>query len=777
MSTKRSLTLFGYLKIYCLLPLLLSLLLWTPLFSFAATNPYDVAAINGLFAALGEPVLPGWVASGGDPCGEAWQGIICNVSDIISITVNAANLEGELGDNLAKFTSIRGIDFSNNRIGGSIPSDLPITLQHFFLSANQFTGSIPESLGMLSSLSDMSVNDNLLSGEIPDVFQNLVGLINLDISSNNLSGALPLSMESLLTLTTLRTQNNQLSGTLDVLQGLPLRDLNVENNLFSGPIPEKLLSIPNFLHEGNPFNSTTAAPSLSPSISPTKPAPTRPFFGVPPLPATTRNRGKAADGPPAPEGSSSKNSKGQQNSLNIKRIVLIAFAGVLMLIILVLAILLLLPICTRRRREHTSRVFKRHQVGADRVSRDNALENGPPVLPPPVRSEKVPFTKAGDEPKVLHDLNRLKRPPQPPTQRQESQDIDFSTLMPPPPPPPPPPPLAEKITVMPIKSPERPFKKISPKTSLPSTSVKHYSIASLQQYTESFSQENLLGSGMLGSVYKARLPNGKLYAVKKLDKRASEQQQDHEFIELVNNIDRLRHPNIAELVGYCAEHSQRLLISEYFSNGTLQDGLHSDDEFKKKLSWNTRVRMALGAARALEYLHEVCEPPVTHRNFKSANVLLGDDLSVLVSDSGLATLISSGSVSQLSGQLLAAYGYGAPEFDSGIYTWQSDVYSFGVVMLELLTGRMSYDRDRSRGEQFLVRWAIPQLHDIDALDKMVDPSLNRQYPAKSLSHFADIISRCVQSEPEFRPLMSEVVQDLIDMIRRERHGSGEPSTD
>ncbi|CAF2035122.1 hypothetical protein HID58_031669 [Brassica napus] len=98
----------------------------------------------------------------------------------------------------------------------------------------------------------------------------------------------------------------------------------------------------------------------------------------------------------------------------------------------------------------------------------------------------------------------------------------------------------------------------------------------------------------------------------------------------------------------------------------------------------------------------------------SHSITKNDDLRVLVSDCGLAPLISSGSVSQLSGQLLAAYGYGTPEFDSGIYTWQSDVYSFGVVMLELLTGRMSYDRDRSRAEQFLVRWAIPQLHNIDA---------------------------------------------------------------
>lgn len=271
---------------------------------------------------------------------------------------------------------------------------------------------------------------------------------------------------------------------------------------------------------------------------------------------------------------------------------------------------------------------------------------------------------------------------------------------------------------------------------------------------------------MLGSVYRAQLADGKLLAVKKLDKKTSSQ-HDNEFIELVNNIDKIRHANVVELMGYCAEHGQRLLIYEYCSNGTLQDALHSDDEFKKQLSWNTRVRLALGAARALEYLHEVCQPPIVHRNFKSANVLLDDDLSVRVSDCGLAPLISSGSVSQLSGQLQSAYGYGAPEFESGIYTHRSDVYSFGVVMLEILTGRKSHDRTRNRGEQFLVRWAIPQLHDIDALSRMVDPCLTGEYHVKSLSHFADIISRCVQTEPEFRPAMSEVVQDLLDMIRRE----------
>ncbi|PHU12296.1 Protein STRUBBELIG-RECEPTOR FAMILY 3 [Capsicum chinense] len=306
-----------------------------------------------------------------------------------------------------------------------------------------------------------------------------------------------------------------------------------------------------------------------------------------------------------------------------------------------------------------------------------------------------------------------------------------------------------------------------PTRPLPLTSVKSYTIASLQQYTNSFSQDNLIGSGMLGTVYRAELPNGKLLAVKKLDRRVTNQQKDDEFLELVNTIDGIRHANVVELMGYCLEHGQRLLVYEYCSNGTLEDALHSDDEFKKQLSWDTRIRMALGAARALEYLHVICEPPIIHRNFKSVNLLIDEELAVHVSDCGLASLKSSGAVSQLSGQLLTTYGYGAPEFESGIYTSQSDVYSFGVVMLELLTGRMSYDRTRSRGEQFLVRWAIPQLHDIDALTRMVDPSLKGKYPLKSLSHFADIISRCVQPEPEFRPQMLEVVQDLMQMIRRE----------
>ncbi|KAH1104083.1 hypothetical protein GLYMA_13G300000v4 [Glycine max] len=671
------------------------------------------------------------------------------------------------------------IVLNNNHIGGNIPSSLPVTLQHFFLSDNQFTGSIPASLSTLTELTDMSLNGNLLTGEIPDAFQSLTQLINLDLSNNNLSGELPPSMENLSALTSVHLQNNNLSGTLDVLQGLPLQDLNVENNQFAGPIPPKLLSIPSFRKDGNPFNLNGNS-TIAPAHPPRSPVPATPSGTVASVtPSSGRIPTKPTEGPTAAKESNSEKSK-----KNTKKVVWISVSGILVFIILVLGLLLFVPRCSKR--EWVNRSSKQHQVGAYGVERQNPREYGA-FVQPPNQTEKVP-KGAIVRPKGDHqeEARRVRAIPNPQGEQEKDEqrmetipkllehEIDMSSLdvfsMPSPPPPPPPLPV-ERVIVEPTLFHKEANINPPKKSPVPPTFAKTFTIASLQQYTNSFSQDNLIGLGMLGSVYRAELPDGKILAVKKLDKRVSDQQTDDEFLELINSIDRIRHPNIVELIGYCAEHGQRLLIYEYCSNGSLQDALHSDDEFKTRLSWNARIRIALGAARALEYLHEQFQPSVVHRNFKSANILLDDDVSVRVSDCGLAPLITKGSVSQLSGQLLTAYGYGAPEFESGIYTYQSDIYSFGVVMLELLTGRQSYDRTRPRGEQFLVRWAIPQLHDIDALSKMVDPSLKGNYPAKSLSNFADIISRCVQSEPEFRPAMSEVVLYLINMIRKESQQS------
>ncbi|KAG6473208.1 hypothetical protein ZIOFF_067121 [Zingiber officinale] len=384
-------------------------------------------------------------------------------------------------------------------------------------------------------------------------------------------------------------------------------------------------------------------------------------------------------------------------------------------------------------------------------------------------------------------------------------------------------------------------------TNTPPTSATSFSVAELQQSTNYFNEENLVRDSMLGKVYLAEISGRKL-EVLKLDNVNSRIPVD-DFLELVLTISELRHPNIVELVGYCAEFDQRLLVYKHLSKKTLDYVIHVGDDLNGKLSWVVRLEVALGAARALEYLHKGCQPPLVHQNFELANILINDKLVVRVTECGLSSLMLArngcnddgyerlrqrpadvsatggggagpletlgagdaegvagvvergreevdavsrrsrpeehqappvldgdaqpkttplwrGEEMETRGRMRALYSYEAPEInEGGQYTERSDVYSFGVVMLELLTGRKPYDSTRPRAEQHLVRWASSQLYDINALTRMVDPSLAGRYSEKSLSCFADIISRCIQQEPEFRPAMSDVVQDLIRMIK------------
>ncbi|KAH6829069.1 STRUBBELIG-receptor family 3 [Perilla frutescens var. hirtella] len=728
-----------FCKIDTWVPCLFILLSALP-FSHGFTDPRDVFAITQLHASLGLPVLPGWIP-GGDPCGPpSWQGVECVNTNITAIKLSSANLGGELPEDLGMFASIIILNLSDNHIGGTIPTSLPITLQNFFLSDNQFTGDIPDTLSSLGQLKELFLNNNQLTGAIPDAFELLTGLINMDLSGNSLTGGLPPSMGSLSSLTSLHLENNHLIGVLDVLQDLPLTDLNIENNLFSGPIPNKLLNIPNFRRAGNPFNITIlpsppASPPLSPSAAPS------------PQLAPGAN-GANVNGQsvfPLPQ------SGGEDKKNTSNKITWIAVGGLLVVLALVLGLFLSISRCCKGRRS-MDKIFKTHEMGTyGNLTEKQKLD----------KSSQNSFHKVPQDPKKV-DLkpaegsqtrNALLK-------RGKDHSIDMTGLSSTDPRPSPLPfPLlpAERIAADPT------FTSLNPSTGSAGKiieSTKFFTIGTLQQYTNSFSQENLIGKGTLGTVYSAQLPNGKVLAVKKLDKAASVHLSDREFLELVSSISKLGHANIVELVGYCLEHGERLLVYKYCGNGTLDDALNLDDEINKKLSWNARMTLALEAAKALEYLHEMCQPPIVHGNFKSCNLLLDDDLSVKVSDCGLASLMPANSTSQNS-------GYGAPELDFGSYSYQSDVYSFGVVMLRLLTGRKSYDRSRPRGEQYLVRWAFSQLYDIDALSRMVDPSLKGAYPSKSLSRVADIISLCIQPEPEFRPPMSEIVQKLLSIIPRQ----------
>ncbi|CAH9130152.1 unnamed protein product [Cuscuta epithymum] len=670
--------------------------------AYADTDSSDASILRLMFTSLNSPSqLTNWKPNDGDPCGESWKGISCSKNKVTEIKIPSLGLTGSMGFQLDQLKNVTDLDISNNNLGNQLPYQLPPNVQRLNLAGNGFGGQLPFSISQMTSLQYLNLSNNKIQGQLNDMFGSLSSLSTLDFSFNSMTGDLPQTFTSLTSMSNMYLQNNQFTGTINVLANLPLENLNVENNRFTGWIPEQLKSIQRLQTDGNTWNSGPAPPPPPGTAS----SPRRNHRGSPTRPSS---------------GGGNVSAGGEKSGIGGGGV-----AGIIISILVVGGIVAFFVMKRRSRRKKLT----------DTEKNDNEIIS-------PLASN------GGQEMKSLETFSNMRtetletpaavnlRPPMaPPINRHQSFDENDV--------------LAKSI--------------VTPKNvNTSQINATRYSIADLQMATDSFSAENLLGEGSVGRVYRAQFQHGKVHAVKKIN--SSSLQDPEDFMELVSTISRLHHANVTELVGYCSEHRQYLLIYEFHKNGTLHDFLHLSDEFSRPLTWNNRVKIALGTARALEYLHEVCSPSVVHKNFKSSNILLDSELNPHLSDCGLASLIPDGdqALSHNTGS-----GYGAPEVSmSGSYTIKGDVYSFGVVMLELLTGRRPFDSSRPRAEQLLVRWATPQLHDIDALTKMVDPTLEGLYPVKSLSRFADVIALCVQTEPEFRPPMSEVVEALVRLVQR-----------
>ncbi|KAL8046396.1 hypothetical protein ABFX02_08G175200 [Erythranthe guttata] len=278
--------------------------------------------------------------------------------------------------------------------------------------------------------------------------------------------------------------------------------------------------------------------------------------------------------------------------------------------------------------------------------------------------------------------------------------------------------------------------------------------------TNNFKPESLIGEGGFGRVYKGHLDSKNIdVAVKQLDRNGF--QGNKEFLVEVLVLSLLHHPNLVNLVGYCAEGTQRVLVYEYMQNGSLEDHLLNISPERKPLDWNTRMKIAEGAARGLEYLHETANPPVIYRDFKASNILLDVDFNPRLSDFGLAKLGPVGEKTHISTRVMGTYGYCAPEYAStGQLSTKSDVYSFGVVFLEIITGRRVIDTSRPSEEQNLITWAEPLFKDKKKFHLMADPLMEGNYPEKALYQALAIAAMCLQEEATTRPLISDVVTAL-----------------
>nr|APR64423.1 hypothetical protein [Populus tomentosa] len=284
-----------------------------------------------------------------------------------------------------------------------------------------------------------------------------------------------------------------------------------------------------------------------------------------------------------------------------------------------------------------------------------------------------------------------------------------------------------------------------------------FTLRDLQVATNRFSKDNIIGDGGYGVVYQGHMINGTPVAVKKLLNNPG--QADKDFRVEVEAIGHVRHKNLVRLLGYCMEGTQRMLVYEYVNNGNLEQWLRGGMRQHGYLTWEARMKILLGTAKALAYLHEAIEPKVVHRDIKSSNILIDDNFDAKISDFGLAKLLGAGK-SHITTRVMGTFGYVAPEYaNSGLLNEKSDVYSFGVVLLEAITGRDPVDYDRPENEVNLVEW-LKMMVAGRRSEEVVDPMIENRPATSALKRALLTALRCVDPDSEKRPKMSQVVRML-----------------
>ncbi|XP_073027115.1 cold-responsive protein kinase 1-like isoform X1 [Primulina eburnea] len=285
-----------------------------------------------------------------------------------------------------------------------------------------------------------------------------------------------------------------------------------------------------------------------------------------------------------------------------------------------------------------------------------------------------------------------------------------------------------------------------------------YSYKELRTATNDFSPSNKIGEGGFGCVFKGKLRNGRMAAIKVLS--SGSRQGVSEFLTEIKVISDIEHENLVKLYGCCVDGNERILVYNYLENNSLAQTLLGGGRSSIRFSWHTRVKICVGIARGLAYLHEEVRPQIVHRDIKASNILLDKDLTPKISDFGLAKLIPV-DTSHVSTRVAGTLGYLAPEYAiRGQLRSKSDVYSFGVLLIEIVSGRCNTNTRLPPEEQYILERAW-QLYERNKLVTLVDTSLNGDFDAEQACRFLKIGLLCTQDATKLRPLMSTVVRMLI----------------
>ncbi|KAG6627198.1 hypothetical protein CIPAW_15G109700 [Carya illinoinensis] len=715
-----------------------------------------------------------------------------NLSNLVFLALNTNNLTGKIPPSLGSFSKLLWLDlaenihFNKNKLSGPIPAKLfssNMNLRHILFDGNQLSGSIPPTIGLVKSLEYKStmicrLDRNALIGSVPDL-SNLTNIVELNLALNQLTGTLPdltqmmklnyldLSnnsfkpseaptwFSSLSTLTTLVMENGSLQGSIphELFSFPQLEEVKLRNNEFSETldmgVPEKispqlkLVDLQNnnisfvklgskyhksLILRGNPENQQTPKPYypslancectsclLDQDCNPWNCECVYPYKGT-----------LSVGGSLLSELPNATVLKLLENSLSMSQSLLpgsiyiqgAKFNGDGYLQVR----LAFFP--------STGKHFNRSEIqriGFFMITQEYRLYGFPQQFETYFFIADPYAFPVGIY--AVRQKNRAK------------EVIGFST------------PFASWKSSGNDSSGEAPQLK----------DARRFSYVELRKCTNNFAERNEIGFGAYGKVYRGLLSNGLVVAIKRAQQGST--QGLLEFKTEIELLSRVHHKNLVGLVGFCFEQGEQILIYEFMPNGTIRDSLSGKSGIY--LDWKRRLYIAVGSATGLAYLHEHANPPIIHRDVKSTNILLDENLTAKVADFGLSNLVSDALTSNVSTQVKGTMGYLDREYyQTQQLTEKSDVYSFGVFMLELLTSK----RPIVKGKYIVHRVRTTMNKDEEVhygLWDMIDLSIRDTKNLIGFGKFLEITMKCIEDSPEDRPTMSEVVKALETILQND----------
>ncbi|XP_043710160.1 MDIS1-interacting receptor like kinase 2-like [Telopea speciosissima] len=701
-----------------------------------------------------------WDANDTSPCD--WEGITCNtVGRVTVIILSSYQVYAELHKlNFSSFQYLLHLDLYDNGFSGTIPDDIGMLskLTYLDLSFNKLSGQLPSSLANLTRLTELDVSYNLLIGEIPPAIGKLINLIDLYLYNNNFNGSIPPAIGKLSNLTRLYLFNNNFNGSIPPAIGKlsNLAHLYLFNNSFYGSIPREIGNLKNLnyldlssnmlsgsipTYMGNLKHLTglwLAENNFSGSV------PTTPIGNLKNLSTLDLSNNMFTGSIPTTAIGNLKNLSTLDLSNNM-------FTGSIPMEIGDMEQLTFLNLSHNKLSgsipEHLGELNF-----SDYITLDLSYNDLEGVVPDKIASQ-APW-EAWKNNKGLcsnywgHSSCKT---------REKRLKVKISIIIS----------LSSTIFVVALVIAVVRFffrqKSINLNTDT-TRAHKNGDIFSIWNYdgtiaysdimeaTEEFDIKYCIGTGGCGSVYIAKLPTGKVVAVKKLHHQEAEvKAYVKSFTNEIHVLTRIRHRNIVKLYGFCSHPKSNFLVYEYIERGSLAYVLGIEAE-AVQLYWRKRLNVIKGVANALSYLHHDCTPPLIHRDISSNNVLLDADLEPHVSDFGTAKFLDPDSSNRT--LLVGTYGYIAPELAyTMVVTEKCDVYSFGVLALETIMGR--------HPGEFISSLSLPNAKDV-ILKDVLDPRLSppTKLVAQDLTFSMMLAIACLDTNPKSRPTMEYISQEL-----------------